>query len=130
QKSLDHEFHLADEGKEYGLITEKLLHSDVQALEPDVEVAVAGAVLFKDDAHFHPGKLMHSLKKYLESVGVLFHLNSTVTGFEKTGSQVTAVLTNKEKISCNQLVISSGSWLPEMANKMGVKLLLQPGKGY
>ncbi len=130
QKTLDHEFHLADEGEQMGLKVERLLKADVQSLEPDVEVNVAGAVLFKDDCHFNPGKMMIALKNYLLSKGVTLQLNTTVTGFEKNSSTVTAVITDKGKFNCDQLMLSPGSWLPAVAKMLDIKLLLQAGKGY
>lgn len=130
QKTLDHEFEMADEAEILGLKVSRLLKDDVQQLEPNVEVNVAGGVLFKDDCHFNPGKMMVVLKKYLEERGVKFVLNSTVTGFEKNGSEITAIITDKEKINCTQVVLAAGSWLPVVAKKLDIKLLLQPGKGY
>lgn len=129
-KTLEHEFHMADEAETLGLKVSRLVREEVQQLEPDVETDVAGAVLFKDDCHFHPGKMMLELKKYLEARGVQFKLRTKVTGFEKNGRQVTAVITDKEKISCRQVILAAGSWLPAVAKKLGIKLLLQPGKGY
>jgi D-amino-acid dehydrogenase len=130
QKTLDHEFHLADEAEMLGLKVERLLKADVQQMETDVEIDVAGAVLFKDDCHFNPGKMMVALKNYLAAKGVTFKLNTTVTGFEKNGNSITAVITDKEKIVCQQAVLAAGSWLPVVAKMLDIKLLLQPGKGY
>ncbi|MGF2410862.1 NAD(P)/FAD-dependent oxidoreductase [Ferruginibacter sp.] len=130
QKTLDHEFHLADEAEMLGLKVERLVKHEVQQLEPNVEINVAGAVLFKDDCHFNPGKMMISLKNYLEAKGVKFQLHSTVTGFEKANKKVAAVITDKGKINCDEVVIATGSWLPAVAKMLGIKLLLQPGKGY
>jgi D-amino-acid dehydrogenase len=130
QKTLDHEFHLADDAEKFGLKVERLQKDDVQELEPDVELNVAGAVLFKDDCHFNPGKMMVALKSYLEKKGVQFQLNTTVTGFEKLGDTISAVITDKGKFNCEQVVIATGSWLPVVAKMIGIKLLLQPGKGY
>ena len=130
QKTLDHEFHLADDAEKLGLIVERMNAAEVQALETDVELNVAGAVLFKDDCHFHPGKLMVALKSYLEKKAVQFQLNSTVSGFEKNGTAVKAVFTNKGKFNCDNLVIATGSWIPAVSKMLGIHLLLQPGKGY
>ena len=130
QKTLDHEFHLADDAEKFGLKVERLQKDAVQKLEPDVELNVSGAVLFKDDCHFNPGKMMVALKNNLEKKGVSFLLNTMVTGFEKSNSNITAVITNKGKFDCEQLVLATGSWLPVVAKMMGIKLLLQPGKGY
>jgi D-amino-acid dehydrogenase len=130
QKTLDHEFHLADEAEMLGLKVERLVKEEVQQLEPDVEINVAGAVLFKDDCHFNPGKMMLSLKKYLENKGVTFLLNTTVTGFEKANKKISAIITDKGKFNCDKVVLATGSWLPVVAKMLGIKLLLQPGKGY
>jgi D-amino-acid dehydrogenase len=130
QKTLDHEFHLADEAEQLGLNVERLNKEQVQLLEPEVELAVAGAVLFKDDCHFNPGKMMMALKVYLEQQGVKFHLQSTVSGFEKTNKKVQAVICDTGRIECDELVIATGSWIPKLCKMLGISLLLQPGKGY
>lgn len=130
QKTLEHEFHLADDAERFGLKVERLNKAAVQALEPDVELNVAGAVLFKDDCHFNPGKMMIALKNYLANKGVQFQLNTTVTGFERSGSKITGVITDKGRFDCEEIVLTTGSWLPVVSKMMGIKLLLQPGKGY
>lgn len=130
EKTLAHEYHLADEAEKLGLKVERLNASQVQSLEPDVELAVAGAVLFKDDCHFNPGKLMGVLKTYLEDKGVVFKLNRTVTGFEKSGNKVKAVICDHDKFTCDHVVVSTGSWIPAVSKMLGIHLLLQPGKGY
>ena len=95
-----------------------------------LKLDVAGAVLFKDDCHFNPGKMMIALKNYLENKGVQFQLNTTVTGFEKSNNKISAIITDKGKFNCDEIVLATGSWLPVVAKMMGIKLLLQPGKGY
>jgi len=130
EQALEHEFELAEEAVKLGLNIDCLDGKQVQALEPDVEVAVAGAVLFKDDAHFNPGSLMKGLKQYLITKGVKFQLGTTVTGFKKEGNKITHVITDKGNFDCSNLVIATGSWLPVISRLIGVKLLLQPGKGY
>jgi D-amino-acid dehydrogenase len=130
EKTLDHEFHLADDAEKLGLKVERLNKEQVQVLEPDVELNVSGAVLFRDDCHINPEKFMVALKNYLGNKGVQFQLNTTVTCFEKKNDKISAVVTNKGKFECEELVIATGSWLPAVAKMMGVNLLLQPGKGY
>ncbi len=130
QKTLDHEFHMADDAEKFGLQVERLDRAGVQALEPEVAIDVAGAVLFKDDCHFHPGKMMLALKAYLDKKGVEFRLHTTVTGFEKSNGRITGILTDQGKFESDEIIVSPGSWMPVIAKMMGVKILLQPGKGY
>ena len=129
QKTLDHEFHLADDAEKFGLKVDRLNAQQVQALEPDVELAVAGAVLFTDDCHFNPGKMMVALKKYLENKGVQFQLNTTVTGFEKANNNISAIITNNGKFDCEQIVLATGSWLPVVAKNDGYKIIAATGQG-
>ena len=130
QAAEDHEMHLADDAEKFGLKVERMNAAQVQALEPDVELDVRGGVLYKDDCHFHPGKMMLALKKYLDSKGVHFKLNTTVTGFEKANGKINSIITDQGKINCDEIILSTGSWIPVVAKMLGIRLLLQPGKGY
>ena len=125
-----HEIELAKEAAALNIETKILNAQEVQAMEPDVQVDVRGGVLYPIDCHLHPGDFMRTLKTHLQKVGVKLQLNTTVTGFEKKGNTVTAVVTNQGKFECSQLVLASGSWLPVVSEKLGVSLLLQAGKGY
>src|SRR5690606_17262018 len=83
------------------------------------------------DCHFDPSKLMRGLFTYLQNKKtVQFQLHTTVTGFEKMNGKITSVITDKGKFDCDEVVLAPGSWMPELAKMMGIKLLLQPGKGY
>lgn len=126
----DHEMHMADDAEGFGLKVERLDAAAVQALEPEVEVSVKGGVLYKDDCHFQPGKMMLVLKQWLMDKGVQFALNNTVTGIEKSNDTITAVITDKGRIACDEVVLAAGSWLQVVAKQMGIHVLLQPGKGY
>jgi len=125
-----HEIELAEQAAQLNIATRILNAQQVQNLEPDVTVDVKGAVLYPIDCHLHPGDLMRTLKTHLEKAGVHMQLHTTVIGFEKQNNRVTAVLSDKGKFECGELVLASGSWLPVLARKLGVNILLQAGKGY
>jgi len=125
-----HELELAEEAAHFKVETKVFSAQEVQAMEPDVEVNVRGGILYPSDCHMHPGDFMATLKKHLENAGVKLQLNTAVTGFEKNAEKVTAVITDKGKFPCEELVLANGSWLPLTAKLLGVDLLLQAGKGY
>jgi D-amino-acid dehydrogenase len=125
-----HEIELAKEAAALQIDTKILNAQEVQAMEPDVQVDVKGGILYPIDCHMHPGDFMRTLKEHLQKSGVKLQLNTTVTGFEKKGNTVTAVITDKGKFDCSQLVLATGSWLPVVTEKLGVSILLQAGKGY
>lgn len=125
-----HEKELAEKSEIFGLKIQILNGDEVQALEPSQKVNVLGGVLYTDDAHLHPGKLMKALYNDLKQKGVNFMTNTSVFSFEKQENKVTGVITDKGKLETDEVVLSAGSWLPQLSRKLGVNLLLQPGKGY
>ena len=126
----DHEKHLADQAAELGLKTVICTNNnEVQQYEPEVEVNVAGGVLYLDDCHISTTEFMHAMHHYLQNAGVKFLLNSEVKGFLKNHS-IAGVVTGNGSVETDELVIANGSWMPELAKLLGINLLMQPGKGY
>ena len=130
KEAFDAELKVAEAGKKFNLNVEILNREELQKCEPDVELDIYGAVLFKDDAHIHPGKFMLSLKEYLEKEGVHFQLNTTVTGFKKEHHMVKEVQTDKGSFAADEIIITAGAWLPKLSKMLGIHLLLEGGKGY
>src|SRR5687768_3548561 len=91
----DHEKHLADEARRFGLKTEICSAEKVQQYEPEVEVDVAGGVLYLDDCHLNTRKFMEVLYAYLKNAGVQFYLNSDVRGFKKNNTKISGIITDK-----------------------------------
>ncbi len=129
-KTGDHEKHLAEKANAFGLKTVSCTGQQVQEYETQVEVNVAGGVLYLDDCHIDSSKFMRSLYHNLEQQGVQFYLNNEVRSFEKDKGRIAAVITDHEKISCDELVVANGSWLGKTSGLLGIKMLMQPGKGY
>lgn len=130
QKLYEEKLRTADAQAASGIVVERLNREKLQKREPDVELDIYGALLFKSDAHLHPGKFMIAMKNYLEKKGVNFQLNTRVTGFEKNGKTIQSVITDKGIFKADSILLSTGSWLPQLAKKVGINLLLEAGKGY
>ncbi|HMG66580.1 MAG TPA: FAD-dependent oxidoreductase [Chitinophagaceae bacterium] len=125
----EHEKHLAEQAEKLGLRTVVCSRNEVQQYEPEVEVDVAGGVLYQDDCHINPTEFMHTLHHHLQNSGVTFLLNTEVKGFLKNHS-IAAVITNNGIIKTDEVVVANGSWMPDLAKLLGIKMLMQPGKGY
>lgn len=119
--------HLA---RKHGLEAEILSPEDIRKVEPNLELKARGAVLFPGDAHLDPGALYSFLKSYLEEKGVKFLTKTQVLRFEKSGSQVDAVLTDQGKIEVNRVLLCGGSWSGELAKMLDFSLPMMGGKGY
>lgn len=130
QKAFEEELKMAEAAKKLNLDIEILNRKELQQKESEVELDIFGAILFKDDAHIHPGKFMVAMKNFLEKKGVKFQLNTEVLAFSKNHKKIEEVITDKGNFGGDIIVLTGGSWLPELAKKAGVKLLIQGGKGY
>lgn len=128
--AFEDELKLLEGAKKLHLEVEVLNRQQLQDREPDVELDIYGALLFKDDAHIHPGKFMVALKNYLQQKGVTFQLHTEVIDFKRNHRKIESVITDKGDFTADDIILSPGSWLPEVAKKAGIKILLQGGKGY
>jgi len=130
QKAFEEELKLMQPAKKFRLEVEVYNREELQKKEPDVELDIFGALLFKNDAHIHPGKFMAAMKRFLEQKGVKFQLNTEVAGLLKNHNKIETVITDKGNFSADEFVLTGGSWLSELAAKAGINLLIQGGKGY
>lgn len=130
EKTGYYEKHLAEQANTYGLKTIICNAQQVQDYEKEVEVNVAGGVLYLDDCHLNPKAFMQSLHNHLQKAGVVFKLNTEVVGFEKNNGIISKLITNKGDLTCDELVIANGSWMENISKLLGIQLLMQPGKGY
>ncbi|MCD9615685.1 NAD(P)/FAD-dependent oxidoreductase [Chryseobacterium gleum] len=130
EKVAEEEIELAHKAVSMGLPVDILDKKEIQELEPNVRLDVTGGVNYKCDGHMNPMKLMKQMISYLKSNGAIFHTHHQVTGFETSGSHIKAVIANSQKFTADQFVMTGGSFLPELAQKAGIKIRLMPGKGY
>jgi len=122
------ERNLASIAKDQGF---DVLHIDKLKLkEMEPKMKAEGAFHYLDDAHTTPDDFMRSLYKYLKSNEVQFFKNEEVIGFEQNSTTIKKIITNKQQLNFDELVVASGSWTPILAKKLGVKMLVQAGKGY
>ncbi len=131
EKVLDHAHHLVDQANALGLTGTKLLsQQELFDLEPNHKINAIGAIYFACDAHLYPNKLMQQLIAHLKSKGVRFYLNETVVDFEKHAGNITAVITDKNKFKADSVIIATGSWSRELAEKLDITMPLVAGRGY
>jgi len=129
-KAFEHEKHLAEEASKLNLEVNILSKAEAQALEPQVEMDIAGAVHFLDDAYLQPGELMQTLQDFLQKNGVQFFWNQRVQDIALSEKKVRKLRTQNREFDVENLVLANGSWLPHLTKKLGKSLLLEAGKGY
>ena len=113
-----------------GLDVEILSDNEVKTLEPNVQMDVIGASYFKCDSHTTPHEFMEDMKTYLQSNGVKFYKNEKVEDLDFKNNLINTVITKKQRLYADEIVLAAGSWSHLISKKIGLKILLQPGKGY
>lgn len=130
QHVLDEEAEMAELGRQCGQDVDVLSSSQAEKLNPGFEIDTVGAVHFKNDAWFTPNTFMTGFQKYLKNQGVEFRYNTKVLDAEKNHGHIKALVAANEKIEADQFVIATGSWTAKFLKQLGIKILLQGGKGY
>jgi D-amino-acid dehydrogenase len=127
---LDEEARAADHARALGVPARVLTPAEAQALEPDLRLAVAGAVHYPLDCHLTPGRLMASLRESLVRASVRTIPNVTVTGWRVRNGGVEAVTTTAGDLTADEYVLAAGVWSSPVARDLGLQLPMQAGKGY
>lgn len=129
-KMLEEEIEIAHLAKNQGLDAKEINLDELKALEPNVYFNVKGATYYKCDSHTTPHEFMTEMKAHLKAVGVQFFSNEKVEDLEISNGKITTIKTNKQHLKADEFVLAAGSWSHQLSKKLGLKLLLQAGKGY
>lgn len=129
-KAGEAEWEVGQKGIELGLKVENLSANQVQVLQPDANLNVKGAIYYYSDAHMTPHDFMKDMLSYLKSKGVEILANEEVKDMEVSNNSIAKLVTDKREIQADEFVMSAGSWSPLLSKKLGIKMLLQAGKGY
>lgn len=121
--------HEAELGARLGLAPRLVSGAELEALEPDGLIRPGEAVLWPDDAHLDPAKFTAALAREARAEGVGF-TTAAASGFVAEGSTVKAVRTSEGDVPGDVFVLAAGSASPGLASTLGLKLPMQPGKGY
>ncbi|NNC70837.1 MAG: FAD-dependent oxidoreductase [Flavobacteriaceae bacterium] len=130
QKGLDNEIKVANLAKEQGLDVEVLDSEQLKSLEPNVLIEALGATYYKCDSHTTPHEFMDDIKAYLQKAGVLLLTNEKVEDLVISQKEILSLKTSKQNLIADEYVLAAGSWSPLLSRKLGLKLLVQAGKGY
>jgi len=130
EKAGEEEWKVGKLGIEEGLNAENLTKDEVKKIEPNIDMNIKGAVYYDCDAHTTPSEFMDEMADYLKLNGVKFCLNEEVTDIRVSGNKVAKILTKKKRLKADEVVLAAGSWTSLLGKKLGVKILMEAGKGY
>jgi D-amino-acid dehydrogenase len=127
---LEEEMRVARMAREIGLEVNDLNGDQVKALEKDVKVETIGATHYLCDSHTTPHEFMENMKACLLEEGVEILKNQEVSDLRMEGDRIKEISTSRVRYSADHYVLAAGSWTSLISRKIGIKMLLQAGKGY
>lgn len=114
----------------YGYSPVALDGQAARELEPALSDAVIGGVWVEQERQVRPESLTAGLTKRLLNEGVEFRPDTPVTSFEVDGRRVRRIVTTRGTIDADAVLIATGAWAPRLTDPLGVRIPIQPGKGY
>jgi len=115
---------------EIGLFATPLIRDELFQTEPGLQPDLYGGWFYKMDAHMRPESLMSEWCRVIIEMGVDVIEKCKVTNFKTSGSRIDSIRTNKGNYFSKNYILASGAWSPFLSKKLGVKIPIQPGKGY
>ena len=127
---LEEELKVLEMAHKLGIRAIEVSKQTLTEMEPNIDINALGGVYFKDDHHSTPQNFMSQLKSYLVSKDVRILSNEKVVDFKIEKGKIEKLITSKQVVSSDEYIIATGSWSSSLCKKLGLKLLLQAGKGY
>ena len=132
ERGLEEETKAAEYACVLGIDARVLTPSATAELEPNLRMAIAGAVYFPDDCHLTPTRLMAALAREVEHAGVRVSYDTRVSGWRSKGNRIEAVRAGGAgaEVSADEYVVCGGIWSHDIARDLGIRIPMQAGKGY
>ncbi|MGV7193926.1 NAD(P)/FAD-dependent oxidoreductase [Xanthomonas axonopodis] len=114
---------------QWGIQTQVIDGADYARQDPAFRDGIAGAIHFPGDAHLRPERYTAELARVLRAQGAVVDEHCRVHGVLPEASGV-CVHTDPAVLHAREVVIATGSWSPQLAARLGLRLPVQAGKGY
>lgn len=113
--------------REHGLPTRMIDAKEAKGLVPELETrGLLAASWNPDDAVVFPWPFVWGYAKGCAARGVGIFPFTDVLGFERKGDAIAAIRTSGGTIRCNEVILATGAWSPEVAAHLGLALPNKP----
>jgi len=115
---------------EIGLAIETLDAARVEAMEPALKSGTVGGYFNPGDAHLRPDRYVAGLARAVRAHGGTIEEGARVDAIVREGSRISKIKTTRGGFAGRDVVLALGAWSPKLARELGLRLPIQPGKGY
>jgi D-amino-acid dehydrogenase len=103
---------------------------ELRALEPCLNDEIVGGVFHPGDAQVRPDRYVAELARIVRAAGGTIVEDCAVEGFAVDAGRVAAVRTSRGEYRGRDVVFALGAWSPALGRQLGLRIPVQPGKGY
>lgn len=114
----------------YGLAAGFLDSKALVEREPALRDDLSGGWYHSVDAHLRPDRLMSSWKELLIRQEVTFEEHCTLETLTGSHARIEAACTSRGRFTADHYILATGAWSPSIASRLGIKLPIEPAKGY
>ena len=115
---------------EFGITAEALDGAACRAREPALNDSIVGGYFNPNDAQLRPERYCSELARAVIALGGEIREDTQITGFRTGGGRIDSVVTAQGEFSGRDIVFALGSWSPQVARQLDLRIPIQPGKGY
>jgi D-amino-acid dehydrogenase len=126
----DDERHHAQLLDRLGIPAQRLRADEVESMEPSLRPGVLGGLFHPGDARLRPDRYVAELVRLVRERGGLIESGARIERIAADGRSVAGVATTLGDFSADQVVLALGAWSPLLGKQLGLRLPMQPGKGY
>lgn len=124
------ERHHAQVLERLGVEVQRLAGGEVEAREPALKPGVAGGLFHPGDARLRPDRYAAELARRVVELGGSIESGARIDDFGLRDGRIEHVRTTRGVFRGDRVVMALGAWSPLLGRSLGLRLPMQPGKGY
>jgi D-amino-acid dehydrogenase len=114
----------------YGVQWAPLTSREVHEMDSSLQCSISGGIFHPTDGRLQPASFLEWLAGEAQKRNVRLLTETEVLAFEKGRNRVTGIHTTRGRIRGDQVVLAAGAWTSPLSRQLGVRLPVEPGKGY
>jgi len=130
EQMADDEHHHAQLLDRLGIPVQRLRGDDVQTMEPALKPGVLGGLFHPGDARLRPDRYAAELARLVREHGGMIETGAKVERIATSDRSISSVATTLGDFTADRVVLALGAWSPLLGKQLGLRLPMQPGKGY
>jgi len=113
-----------------GVVAERWRGDEVEAREPALKPGVVAGLFHPGDARLRPDRYVAELARRVLELGGVIESGARIEQFGTQAHRIDHVHTTRGVFRGDRVVMALGAWSPLLADRLGLRLPMQPGKGY